>query len=223
MSFYSSERREHIPWYSHTWPQFILVGGFLKLKNELTGQDFVHCKNKEVKSEWKCIDVSVAKDFIDEYGYIYLITGETAALVLQNKQDTTLQINYRLVDIFDEIRDYDEGMVLKKTYLSHEKKLALRKQQEKQKIALNEQQIPKEQAQHKQRLTTKYGATMANKILAGKYEIGMSKAVCKEIAAQVMVVEKTAATETWQVRSYWNGSPTYLYFSGDKLVKIAKN
>jgi len=75
-------------------------------------------------------------------------------------------------------------------------------------------------AKRKQQLTTKYGATNANKIIAGKYEIGMSKAVCKEIAGYMSIIDKTATTETWKINSFWTGSVIYLYFNDNKLIRI---
>jgi hypothetical protein len=68
-------------------------------------------------------------------------------------------------------------------------------------------------------LINRYGTATAEKILKSEFEMGMSKAVCKEIAGALsVVVAKTAITETWKV-DYFFGV-MYLYFTGDKLTKI---
>jgi len=58
--------------------------------------------------------------------------------------------------------------------------------------------------------------------MAGKYEIGMSKAVCREIAGINFagVVNQTARTETWKVNEPGKRGGTFLFFEGDKLSSI---
>lgn len=73
---------------------------------------------------------------------------------------------------------------------------------------------------NKQQLTKKYGAATAKKIEAGKFEIGMSKALCRAIAYHVTIVGQTANTELWRV-STWEITNAYLHFTGDKLVRIS--
>lgn len=73
----------------------------------------------------------------------------------------------------------------------------------------------------KQRCTKKFGIATAKKIIAGKYEIGMSKAVCLEIAYHVTIVGQTANTELWRASTLGSTRDTYLHFSGDKLVRIS--
>ena len=46
----------------------------------------------------------------------------------------------------------------------------------------------------------------------------MTKAMCKEIAGYVPIIDKTATTETWEI-NYWLWGSTYLYFTGDKWVR----
>ena len=82
------------------------------------------------------------------------------------------------------------------------------------------QQLEQAETRRKQELTIKYGAATTEKIIAGKLEIGMTKAVCKEIVGYATVAEKTATTETWKVVSYWTGNITFLFFTGDKLERI---
>ena len=80
------------------------------------------------------------------------------------------------------------------------------------------------QIKRKQELTSKYGATTAEKIIAGKLEIGMSKEVCKEVLKSngeyPTVFEKTATTKTWIVTHFIFDYNEYLYFIDNKLVRI---
>jgi len=76
-------------------------------------------------------------------------------------------------------------------------------------------------SKRKQDLTNKYGAAMASKIIAGKYEIGMRKAVCKEIAGYTPpVLNKTGTSEIWKISNIFFDNSTYLFFEDDKLVRI---
>ncbi|MGI6479938.1 MAG: WG repeat-containing protein [Salinivirgaceae bacterium] len=74
---------------------------------------------------------------------------------------------------------------------------------------------------NKQQLTKKYGAATAKKIIAGKFEIGMSKALCRAIAYHVTIVGQTANTELWRVSTWKSTRDAYLHFTGDKLVRIS--
>jgi DNA-binding transcriptional regulator GbsR (MarR family) len=78
-----------------------------------------------------------------------------------------------------------------------------------------EQEAKQQELKRKQELTAKYGATTAQKIIDIKLEIGMSKAVCKEMLSFHNVVDRTATTEIWKIHG------GYLYFEGDKLVRIS--
>lgn len=73
-----------------------------------------------------------------------------------------------------------------------------------------------------QKMTKKYGVETAKIIMTGKYEIGMSKAVCKEIAGGYFseVMNKTARTETWKINKSGFNDFIYLIFEGNKLFSI---
>jgi hypothetical protein len=102
-----------------------------------------------------------------------------------------------------------------------------KEEQERQKKL--EQQIQKEEQEKRQQLTSKYGKVTADKIIAGKFEIGMTKSICKEIIDYVSIycsiieIDKATNTEKWQVGSFRPESATYLYFIGDKLVRSASH
>jgi hypothetical protein len=208
----------------------ILVGGFLKYKEKFIGQDFVHYKDgriidgsySEIESIWQCIDVLVATDDFFSSGYIepkvekkknYERRDETPAFVLRNKKDTTIIGNLEVKRLISAIRigNYPDGSgwTTKQSFQIYENKL--------KKIRL---QSAQKEEQKRRGLIAKYGTATADKILAGRYEIGMSKAACKEIAGYAHITDKTAITETWQIGSIWIGGVTYLYFAGDKLVRI---
>ena len=75
-------------------------------------------------------------------------------------------------------------------------------------------ELAERKAEYKKGLIGKYGEKTTEKILAGQYEIGMSKSVCREIAWFPKVKEKDASTEVWETLT------EYLFFAGGRLVKI---
>ena len=81
--------------------------------------------------------------------------------------------------------------------------------------------LAQKKASYKRNLASKYSPAIAEKIIAGKYEIGMSKSVCKEIAGYATVIDKTENTEIWKIASFF-GNSTYLYFGNGELVRIVK-
>jgi len=107
-------------------------------------------------------------------------------------------------------------------------------QQEAQRKKEEAQQRAQAVAERQQKLINKYGETVAKNILAGSFEIGMTKSACREItdyiqdfegwrvrAFIVEIVVQSASGEMWKVI---RGSETkyYLYFIGDKLERIVK-
>lgn len=74
-------------------------------------------------------------------------------------------------------------------------------------------------------LTENYGVATAKKIMAGRFEIGMSKIVCKEVATVTGKLIKTlnqkTNTELWKAYGFFGGTTVYLHFIGDKLVRIS--
>lgn len=74
-------------------------------------------------------------------------------------------------------------------------------------------------------LTENYGVATAKKIMAGRFEIGMSKIVCKEVATVtgklIKTLNQTTNTELWKAYGIFGGTTVYLHFTGDKLVSIS--
>ncbi len=74
-------------------------------------------------------------------------------------------------------------------------------------------------------LTENYGVATAKKIMAGRFEIGMSKIVCKEVATVtgklIKTMNQTTNTELWKAYGIFGGTTVYLHFTGDKLVRIS--
>lgn len=210
----------------------ILVGGFIKLKDISVGKNFFFWKHSigldpEIASEWECIDVSITEEksylqywYEDRYTPVARddIKSEVISLTLRNKKKTDLIDYVRYSHITQRAGNHIIGstsstITNEKTFKEHE--LAFNRQKQ----DYNNLKA-QEKAKLKQQLTTKYGAANADKIIAGKFEIGMSKAVCREIANFIVVVDKTATRETWEINNFWTGGATYLYFIGDKLVRI---
>ena len=216
----------------------ILVSGYEKRKKLMIGQNIVRYDGYfRKKSTWQCIDISIATsrssifstmDEEDDY-----IRQEKLVYVLQNKDDATLTGKLPVEYLKggrsgwtdeESFQIYDDN---RKQRLAQQEE---QKRQEEQKKERERQERQKESAQEKakrkQELTTKYGATTANKIIAGNFEIGMSKAVCREVckenASMASTIEKTANAETWEVKNLIWDTTTYLYFTGDKLVRIVR-
>jgi hypothetical protein len=142
---------------------------------------------------------------------------ELISLVVQNSTNKDVAGFIRLEDITDDFEKLSghSCFMFEETYKEYVSAFNEKKQN------YNQQQA-QEKAKRKRQLTAKYGAATADKIIAGKYEIGMSKAVCKEMAGYAAVVDKTATAEVWKISNIMGYGATYLYFSSDKLTRIVK-
>ncbi len=214
--------------------EFILVGGFVKLQQEFIGHNIFEVKNKPskdfvlheqsyenlIKNKFKCVDVVLNKK-------------GSVDLVLKNIDDTTEVTEIALSDLIKSIDDvswswkwvtekiYNEAwdILLAENAVKEKEKREAELQREKENQQYRQQRA-QQKAKRKQELTTKYGATIADKIIAGKFEIGMSKSVCAEIAGYATIADKTSTTETWKISNVFFGGVTYLFFVNDKLVRI---
>lgn len=213
--------------------EFILVGGFVKLQQEFIGLNIFEVKDKPsenfilheqsyenlIKNKLKCIDVVLNKK-------------GSVDLVLKNIDDATEATEIALSDLIKSIdvywswkwvteKIYNEAwdILLAENAVKEKEKREVELQREKENQQYRQQRAQQE-AKRKQELTTKYGAIIADKIIAGKFEIGMSKSVCAEIAGYATIADKTATTETWKISDIFFGGVTYLFFVNDKLVRI---
>ena len=220
--------------YTVKWQDFLLVGGFTKIQQEFVGlnifkvkdvpsSDFIFYKQNYdnlIVGRWKCVDV-------------VLLRSRIVGLVLQNTDNAAEKTEIRydgvkrnefwgegrerwvIESVYNETWDKVLAENAVKEKMKKEKELQLEKENQQYR-----QQRLQQEVKRKKELTAKYGAVNADKIIAGKFEIGMSKAVCKEIAGYANVADKTATTETWKVSDIFFGGTTYLFFEGDKLVRI---
>lgn len=204
--------------YTAYMESFILVGGFVKMQQNYIGLnifELTEYPNKNniskniIKEKWICSDVALKIPPNDTYNNDVKVN-----LILQNVDDKGIEkeIEYGLVDnrLYWTKKDLDNTLA----------KITAEERKRENEDAAYKQRLAQEKAKRKQDLIGKYGTTMAEKIIAGKYEIGMNKAVCKEIVGYANVVDKTATTETWKVTNFWTNGITYLYFNGDKLARI---
>ncbi|MDR0438145.1 MAG: hypothetical protein LBH22_07595 [Bacteroidales bacterium] len=181
--------------------QYIFVGGFIKLQQMFIGQN-IYSVTRNNEQDWKCTDV--------------VMDGRTISLLLVRKDGTQIKIrvpeedkffNHKLWQNFRPSNSNDTHWMTETQYRAM-----------KQGEAKTSQQSTQQQAQRRQQLVAKFGATHADKIIAGKYEIGMSKVICREILnyhnRKYKVIEKTATAEVWEVGNTW------LHFKSDKLEKI---
>ena len=120
----------------------------------------------------------------------------------------------------------------------------LENQQKLQKEKQAKESAEQEKQELEQKLTAKYGAAMAKKVMMGTIEIGMSKEICKESLANAYcndyvrgfrytVIAQTSKTESWKVTNakYLNNlqllmfsgnyhDVVYLNFVNDRLERI---
>ena len=214
----------------------LLVGGFVKLKEDAVGQNFVFWRHSlgldpRIGSIWECTDVSITEEkyYLEWYdesrnppdrsNTYYPVDFEVVSLSLRNRKTPNLtnRVQYSRITQragLDFIPGNTTPTIASEKIFKQYDKAFKQRQQERNQLAAQEK------AKRRQQLAAKYGAANADKIIAGKFEIGMSKAVCKEIASYTPpIINKTATTETWKV-SHWIGATTYLYFSGDKLTRV---
>ena len=204
--------------------KYILVGSFVKFKEAMVGKNMVYinegpCGFREpyhkynVKTVWKCTDVSIAANadnFIlnDRCGYF---KEAQVVFVLQDTKNPSI-VKHAPIGVFlstvAEFENAEECCILEKTFQDYNNR---NKQAE---------------IQYKQQLTTKYGAAAAEKILARKLEIGMSKAVCNEIVKGAYdITTQSATTEIWRIKKgleSWYGGCSMLHFTNGKLDSIIK-
>lgn len=202
---------------------FVLVGGFVKIQQKFIGRNIFELSetpsryniNKNIiKEKWLCNDVSLKVPPNGTYA-----NDVNVNLTLVSVDDSTIEktIEYDKVDFISWRGpcEYWSEILLDKTLKKIKDEENLRAKED----AIYKQRLVQEKAKYKQELTNKFGAATAEKIIAGKYEIGMSKSACKEIAGYATVIDKTATTETWRVVNIFEYS-TFLYFTDDKLVRI---
>jgi|GEM_PF-4065715 len=184
----------------------ILVGGFMKIKEEFVGQTIVKMNSDSYSNikKWTCVDVSIADGNI--------------ALVLQSENDSKKE--YLAYTKFLN-PGYGNKYITGEQYLKMEQAWQKKQREEEQKFAEAGKKHEAEINKRRKELTAKYGAKTAENILLNNYAMGMSKAACREIGRHYSVIDKTTTTETWVISNIFGGESTYLYFSGDKLVRIA--
>lgn len=221
---------------------YLLVGGYLKLKGNLLNRDIIFYETSDyssgyyqtsIRSTWKCIDVTISSgqyycEYCDDVGMRYS-NENILVLQIQNIKNPQIIRNLKfeclkkaedleLSDkIFNSVLRYPEshGFTFKDIF---ENEIRARRNE----VLAGKKQSDNEYAMRKQQFIKKYGAVNATNILAGKYEIGLSKAVCKEIAGYFTIINKTSTSEIWKVGSAFWGVTTYLFFEGDKLTRIVR-
>ena len=214
------------------------------MKSNFVGKDIIYYATdndfridqyyqSEIKRHWKCIDVPIAtgKYYCEYCDDENIKTNDQNFLALKiqdvNNPQIIRNLNIGCLKSSDNLKLSDKvfnwatrsseshGFTFKEVF---ENEMKSRRNE----ALMKEKKSNQELAKRKQELTAKYGAANADKIIAGKFEMGMSKSVCKEIAGYAIVVEKTPTSETWKVSNIFWGTTTYLFFEGDKLVRIVK-
>lgn len=200
---------------------FILVGGFVKIQQKFIGRNIFEISERPshdninkniIKEKWICKDVSLKVPPDGTFN-----NDLTVYLNLSNVNDSSneKELEYNDVDVADNYGSFWSEIHLDTTLAKIKKDVKLR---EKEDVEFK-RRLAQKKAAYKQELTTRFGATIAEKIILGKYEIGMSKSACKEIFGYATVIDKTATTETWRIVNIF-GNSIYLYFNNDKLIRI---
>ena len=217
----------------------ILVGGFVKLKEEFVGQTILKMNSakystrsfsEKILQKWTCVDVSIADGN----------RGQYIALVLQSENDNKKEY-LAYTEFLKDHSLYDYKYITGEQYLKMEQEAQKANKESEQKLAEEGQEREKKINERKNKLTAEFGAGIAEKIIAGKFVVGMSKKACKEtmqsLTDQIVligipnaymsrVVRSTATTEVWETYTQGlfggqaDGPFEYLHFNGDKLVKI---
>jgi hypothetical protein len=203
---------------------FLLVGSYVKLQQKYIGKFIYKVRSfptwydaNPKFTKWKCIDV--------------IFDNRENLLVLQNTDSLSEEREIKIAE--NEIKECDnckdDNIFVEETTFNKridnyfaelykaDKEQKERALEEKRANVAFKKKVQQETAKRKQELISKYGIANAQKIIDGKLEIGMSKAVCKEIVFYVSIIDKTATMETWRIYG------AYLYFEGDKLVRIKSN
>lgn len=220
---------------------YLLVGGYIRLKENFLNKEVIYYETSDfsqgyyqssIQSIWKCIDVliSTGKHYCEQCNdeKIKSENSNYLALQIQNTENPKIVRNLKInclisaekLKLSDKIFNWASctegsyGFTFKDIFESEMKSRT-------NAALVEEKKSNQEFTKRKQSLAAKYGATTADKIIAGKFEIGMSKAVCKEIIGYVpAVIEKTETTETWKINYFIGNNSTFLLFYGDKLSKI---
>lgn len=175
----------------------ILVGGFMKLKEEFMGQTILkiysepysYSEPPKIKEKWTCVDVSIADLNTRENSTRYKDgLGQQVTLVLQSENDSKKKyLAYNVngsKDSFLKSYDHYTYYIIEKQYLKNkqekEKEEQEKRREEEKKLAEERQKREEKINDNKKELTDKYGTATAANIMAGKFSVGMSKKACKE-------------------------------------------
>lgn len=176
--------------------KYILVGAFVKLKNEHIGKTFVNYvvsdDNEDLKlqNKWKCTDVTFVKNkpsFV-----LKNVDIESTEITLdcfgKFRGEPTLETYFVLKE--GRQRRGEKYWALEKEFNKYSNELlAANKVQEKERLERQEQNTTAK-AQRRQALITKYGQTIATKILNQEPEIGMTKAMFNDMKLLIVSTQK---------------------------------
>ena len=214
---------------------FILVGGFLKAQERFIGQYIFDLSqdpwswmesfdefNSLIKKRWLCEDVLlyVPEDGKDwEKAYIYLS--------LKDPEDgSEMKLDIHRVDDVDKNYgrwgNFRTKAFMETQYAELAERIKLRgteKKLKEERIEENKRVLAQNRAERKRLLTQKYDANTAENIINNNFVIGMSKSACYEIRKYPKIIDRTSTTETWKIEDIF-GYTTYLYFNGNKIVRI---
>jgi hypothetical protein len=113
-------------------------------------------------------------------------------------------VNDVFIQQTSEIQNFKKILIAKKTLKAEEQKL------------LNTKRLAGQKENRKKDLIKRYGAEIANKILAGKIWLGMSSEMAKE--SWGLPEQNNRTVGTWGTHEQWVYGDTYLYFENGTLT-----
>jgi hypothetical protein len=189
--------------------QFILVGAFVKFKNEHIGKTFVNYvvldNNVDLKlqNKWKCTDVTFVKNKLSFVLKNLDVESTEITLDCFGKfgGEPTLETYFVLKE--GRQRQGEKYWALEQEFNKYSNELlAANKVQEKQRLERQEQNTDAK-TQRRQVLIKKYGQIMATKILNQEPEIGMTKAMFDDMNLKPWIVSnQTKKTANGIVETY---------------------
>ena len=203
---------------------FILVGGFVRMQQEYIGENIFQIRqaptnrniNENLVAErWECIDV--------------VVHDGRVRLLLQSLDNPSRKIDISRAQLNDRLwtteRAFIETLdtILAEMAVEEQANRERQLQRERENAALRqqrEQERAQAEAARRRDLTARFGAATANQIIAGNLEVGMNRAVVREIVGTAAVVDRTETRETRRVHNIFFGGGTLLFFERDRLTRI---
>ena len=229
---FSSHGNGDIMSFESKYPEFMLVGWYLKMKELYEGKDFIYFGNKNQYtgddpkttidivtgekitlnrgSEWSCTGLQLMN--VKEYSSLQLY------LVFQNKTGNQIKVRIK------ERRDDKDPITLsrfyeKEEYLKMKEEERLSAEEKERKLAEEEAARIREKEKFEKTMIAKYGEKYGQLIIKGYVVIGMDKEMCRYAWGNPCEINTTTFAN--HIHEQWVYSlRRYLYFDDGILTAI---